>query len=101
MDKDKPPLTPFAKAAQKPPENIRDKDNAQPRVPPPQQVRVPAPRLAPPGMSGIRPVQPPKMMREPPKMPKPTRQVGKASEINKEFKSLVSKGPDKGLGQVR
>lgn len=103
MDKDKP-LSPFARAAQPPRPVQRDQDNAQQRMPPPQNFRVPNPRLAPPGMSGIRVPQPQmEMMREAPpiRVPKPPREVGKPSEVNREFKSIVSEGPDKGLGPVR
>lgn len=33
---------------------MRDLDNAQPVIPPPRMMYLPNPRLAPPGMSGIR-----------------------------------------------
>jgi hypothetical protein len=35
--------------------NVRDQDNAQPVPPPPRNVHIGRPRLAPPGMSGIKP----------------------------------------------
>lgn len=44
----------FAQAAQDR-SQIRDKDNAQPIIPPPRTVFLPHPRLAPPGMMGSRP----------------------------------------------
>lgn len=100
MDKDKLP-SPFARAAQPPRPVQRDQDNAQQRMPPPQNIRVPNPRLAPPGMSGIRAPQPQmEMMREPPpiRVPKPPREVGRPSEVNREFRSIVT---DHGKSQGR
>lgn len=45
------PRVPFAKSAvERPP--IRDKDNAQPVIPPPRANPIAHPRLAPPGMMG-------------------------------------------------
>lgn len=103
MDKDKP-LSPFARAAQPPRPVQRDQDNAQYRMPPPQNIRVPNPRLAPPGMSGIRVPQPQmEMMREAPqiRVPKPPREVGKPSEVNREFRSIATPSPDKDRGRSR
>ncbi|MEL6646137.1 MAG: hypothetical protein AAFQ05_00305 [Pseudomonadota bacterium] len=48
------PRKPFTLASDPDPAHLRDKDNAQPRVQPPQGVTKPAPNLAPPGMSGIK-----------------------------------------------
>ena len=45
---------PFNEASQGETPAFRDKDNAAPRVPPPEQATKPAPNLAPPGMMGIR-----------------------------------------------
>ncbi|MFZ5695162.1 MAG: hypothetical protein ACOY4N_05900 [Pseudomonadota bacterium] len=102
MDKDKP-FSPFARAAQPPRPVQRDQDNTQQRMPPPQNIRLPNPRLAPPGMSGIRVPQPMEMGREasPIRVPKPPREVGKASDVNREFKSIVTERPDKGISRSR
>lgn len=50
---EKRPKKPFSLAGSKEPV-VRDKDNAAPRIKPPEQVNLPHPRLAPPGMSGIK-----------------------------------------------
>ncbi len=93
----KSPAKPFnlgAKGAEKTPQVTRDKDNAQPRVKPPEQARKPGPRLAPPGMSGTK--------RNLPTKAQVTRQVpkrfslGQPGELKKEFKPIVSKPPGKG-----
>lgn len=51
---EKRPKKPFSLAGSKEPV-VRDKDNAAPRVQPPQLENTPHPRLAPAGMSGIKP----------------------------------------------
>ena len=51
---DNKPRKPFTLAAEGKP-TLRTKDNAKPRIRPPQPVNKPAPNLAPPGMSGLRP----------------------------------------------
>jgi hypothetical protein len=84
--------SPFTMAARKLPQNIRDKDNAQPRIVPPQQVRTPHPQLAPPGMSGIRTSQ---RMGLPHVPPKPKRMEFEAGVTKREFKSLAPKSPSK------
>lgn len=53
MDR-KRPKKPFSLAGSKEPV-VRDKDNAAPKIRPPEQSNLHHPRLAPPGMSGIRP----------------------------------------------
>lgn len=84
--------SPFTLAARKLPHNIRDKDNAQPRIVPPQQVRTPHPQLAPPGMSGIKttarlghPIAPPKLKRL----------EFQSGVTTRDFKSLAQKPPTK------
>ncbi len=77
-------------------EPVRDKDNAAPRVPPPQQVRTPHPRLAPPGSVGIRPSLMPVMDRAPPELPKAKIELGQQGRAQRAFKPLVQKSPDKG-----
>ena len=87
--------------------NLRDKDNAMPRIKPPRNVHI-APRgFAPPGMSGIKPSPSIDKSRMPvgqtPKPPQPKKRfaLGKSGELKKEFKPLVSKSPDKGHGFER
>lgn len=53
MDR-KRPRKPFSLAGSKEPV-VRDKDNVAPKIKPPEQTHLHHPRLAPPGMSGIRP----------------------------------------------
>lgn len=78
----------------KKPAVTRDKDNAQPRVKPPSQARIPSPRLAPPGMGGTkRDLPPPARTQE--EKPKPFG-LGKSGELRKEFKPIVTKPPGKG-----
>lgn len=98
MDKDRRPSFTLddlrdAKPFEKP---IRDTDNAAPRVPPPQQVRTPHPRLAPPGSVGIRPSLMPVMDRAPPELPKSKIELGQQGTTQRAFKPLVQKSPAKG-----
>jgi|GEM_PF-4934808 len=86
---------------------LHDKDNAAPRIKPPRNVRI-APRgFAPPGMVGIRPspqVNDNRMKSgQSPKSPSQPKRfaLGKASELKKEFKPLVSKTPSKDKGIER
>ncbi|MFM9977230.1 MAG: hypothetical protein ACKVOP_04205 [Sphingomonadaceae bacterium] len=71
---------------------IRDKDNAQPRIAPPQAVRTPHPQLAPPGMSGIKTTARLGHAIEPPKLKRLEFQSGVTT---REFKSLVQTPPGK------
>lgn len=79
-------------------QQLRDKDNAQMRPKPPE--RIDNPRLAPGGSVGIRlnRMPPPATLEKAPPAQRPTLklEVGKPSDINREFKSLVSKVPTKG-----
>ncbi|PHR93146.1 MAG: hypothetical protein COA69_04130 [Robiginitomaculum sp.] len=84
--------------------NLRDKDNAAPRIKPPRNVRV-APRgFAPPGMVGIRPSPQLNNNRlksgQAPKPPRPPKRfaLGKSGDLKKEFKPLVAKSPIKDRG---
>lgn len=76
--------------------SIRDKDNAAPRVTPPNLGQDPAPNLAPPGMAGIRasgPVAGPSL---PP--PEPKRfTLGIGGGATREFKGFANPGPDHDL----
>lgn len=99
MKNEKRPKKPFSLAGSKEPV-VRDKDNAAPRIKPPEFEHLPHPRLAPPGMSGIKmglpamerfggqpsPKPPMKREHEPPK---------------RAFTSLVQSPPDKSRGPVR
>ena len=76
-------------------EQIRDKDNAAPRVPPPAQVRTPHPRLAPPGAMGIRPSLQPVAERAAPTLPRPRTELGNQNHASREFAPLVPKSPNK------
>lgn len=51
---EKQPHRDFAMAEKELGPRVRDKDNAQPVIPPPKTVFLPNPRLAPPGMTGSR-----------------------------------------------
>lgn len=77
---------PFSLAARASPQTVRDKDNAQPRVAPPQEVRVPHPQLAPPGMSGIKSSRKLGLVQD---APKAKRQEFESGFAAREFKSLV------------
>jgi hypothetical protein len=97
MERDKP-LSPFSLAARATPHDIRDKDNTQMQPKPPEQINHP--RLAPGGSVGIRPNRmppPPQAEKAAPSAQRPSlkREIGKPSDVHREFKSLVSKAPDK------
>ncbi len=77
-------------------QQIRDKDNAQPRVKPPEQARTPHPRLAPPGAAGIRPGLGAVAERAAPPPPKMRTEPGEQGKTSRTFKPLVQKSPDKG-----
>lgn len=93
---EKRPKKPFSLAGSKEPV-VRDKDNAAPRIKPPQLANTPHPRLAPAGMSGIRPSLNPGQPRPLPPPPAKAMQdhQGKAQRA---FKPLVQgpQGKDKG-----
>lgn len=68
------------------------KDNAQPQPKPPMHIQHP--RLAPPGSVGIRldRMPPPSQdNRAPAKRPSLDREIGKPSEVHREFKPLAQK----------
>lgn len=72
---------------------IRDKDNASLQPRPPAQAKHPAPNLAPPGMSGIKPAS---RIGRSPAPPKPKRfQLGKGNDLTGTFKPLARPGKDK------
>ena len=85
------------------PLNIRDKDNVQMQPKPPMHIQHP--RLAPTGSSGIKldRMPPPQQARqqEKPQRPSLDRELGKPSNVHKEFKPLAAKTPDKGLSKGR
>lgn len=82
---------------------IRDKDNAQPRVKPPALARTPQPNLAPSGMVGIR-VPLTKVVAkivpvaEPAKAPKKF-SLDYKGDLTRIFKPLAAKSPDKDRGR--
>lgn len=98
MDRDSK-RTSFSKDELKTPA-IRDMDNAQPQPKPP--VHINHPRLAPTGSVGIRidRMPPPSQSHDKPKRPSLDREIGKPSEVHREFKSLVSKTTEKGLSKA-
>lgn len=77
------------------------KDNAQPRPQPPVYIRHP--KLAPMGSVGIRldRMPPPEQAREPVESKRPSleREIGKPSNVHREFKGLAS--PDSSLHHSR
>lgn len=97
---EKRPKKPFSLAGSKEPV-VRDKDNAAPRVKPPQLAHVPHPRLAPSGMSGIK-MGLPDMERSvgasPPRHTSKTEEEGRAK---KAFTPLVSAPLAKGKSHDR
>jgi hypothetical protein len=106
MARDKP-INPPSKAfswAHNPKPTIADKDNVQRQPKPPMHIEHP--RLAPPGMAGVRSSRPPTLPHPSnthSQNPKPTlaqrpalnREIGKPSEVNKEFTAIAEKSPVK------
>lgn len=89
---DKTPFKPFNRMAK--PERVQVvKDNAQPRVKPPQMAHKPQPNLAPPGMSGIRTEK--RFAFQKPPAPKPEFAPTQGN-LRREFKSLVRNQTGKG-----
>jgi hypothetical protein len=88
----------FSLAAARP--QIRDKDNAQPRVKPPAMARVPQPNLAPPGMVGIRSPMPKLVARSVPKAEAekaPAKfSLDRRGYLTRTFKPLAAKKPEPG-----
>jgi hypothetical protein len=76
------------------PEQIRDKDNAQPRIKPPAGVSHPNPRLAPPGSKGIQRNLPTNNAAKKPEQKRFA--LGKGGELTERFKPIVQKPPGKG-----
>ncbi|MDJ0825075.1 MAG: hypothetical protein QNJ16_06175 [Rhodobacter sp.] len=74
-------------------ENTRDKDNAQPRIKPPANANKPAPRLAPPGMSGIKGKQSKSTPAKEP--PKKRFTLGKRGDLERSFRSVVKDSQSK------
>jgi hypothetical protein len=93
---DKKPKKPFnlsARPPQKKANEIRDKDNADPRIKPPAMAKKPSPKLAPPGMSGItRNLATPANAKQKPKRFTP----GEKGDLKKTFKPIVQSGKPKG-----
>ena len=79
--------------------STRDKDNAQPRVPPPKFAQVPAPNLAPPGMSGIK--RSPLQQQVAQQPARPQFKAGNGGELSKEFKPIAERSPEKGHSHDR
>lgn len=99
MDRQRP-KKPFSLAGSKGPV-VRDKDNAAPKIRPPEQSNLHHPRLAPPGMSGIRP-SPPLMERgigQP--AARPTLTKGDGGPAKRAFKPIANRSPEKERGPER
>ena len=79
----KKPFVPYADIAKVKRELM--KDNAQPRVKPPEMARMPQPNLAPPGMVGIKTEKRFTLPKAPPKPEFPPTQ----GSLRREFKSLA------------
>lgn len=69
------------------------KDNAQPRIKPPEIAKHPPPGLAPPGMSGIRTEK--RFVFRPPPTPEKAPFSPQPGNLTREFKSLVQNQPGK------
>lgn len=96
---EKRPKKPFSLAGSKEPV-VRDKDNAAPRIKPPQLANTPHPRLAPAGMSGIKtgPVLE-RFAGSPP--PKPPQEKLEPATPKRAFTSLVQSPPEKSKAPTR
>ncbi len=83
----KHPKKPFTLAAnpEQELENIRDKDNGDPKPPPPRIVKFPRRNLAPSGMQGIKRGLPS------PASQKATKEPPKAGDLTKSFTPLVQR----------
>ncbi len=81
------PKKPFTLAAnpEQESENIRDKDNGDPKPPPPRIVKFPRRNLAPSGMQGIKRGLPS------PASQKATKEPPKAGDLTKSFTPLVQR----------
>lgn len=90
------PKKPFSLGQGKTSFTLRDLDNVAPRPAPPQNIRIDHPRLAPPGMSGIKPSIRPVLMPSLPKIPRQKIEPGLQGEAKRAFKSLVQSMPGKG-----
>lgn len=88
VDHPKNPFTLAADLNREKPEQIRDKDNVQQRVPPPRWARTPAGNLAPIGMKGIQ-------RNLPQQIPKPVKHSFAKGDARKVFKSIAPRSPDK------
>jgi hypothetical protein len=90
-----PPKKPFNLHAAKQADKIRDKDNADNKLPPPKFSHRPAPNLAPTGAGGIRRGLPSKTdaAKEPDRSPFT---LGEKGKLVKEFKPLAQPGKDHG-----
>jgi hypothetical protein len=96
MDR-KRPKKPFSLAGSKEPV-VRDKDNAAPKIKPPEQTHLHHPRLAPPGMSGIRPT-PPMMERGIGQAAaRPTLSKDDGGPAKRAFKPIAKPTPEKDKG---
>lgn len=93
---DKNPKKPFNLSARPPRKeegNIREKDNANPRVKPPTWAKTPSPTQGPGGTKGIvRNSATPKSAKQEPKRFK----LGEKGELKSKFKPIVRNGPTKG-----
>ena len=86
------PKNPFRLAARQDQAHLREKDNAAPRVPPPQQAMKPAPNLAPPGMAGVKRDLP---SQTPERSPFKSLREAFQSQAAPRFKPIPPREPDK------
>lgn len=100
MKNEKRPKKPFSLAGSKEPV-VRDKDNAAPRIKPPELAHVPHPRLAPPGMSGIKMGLPAMERYVGQPSPKPQPPKREPETPKRAFTSLVRSLPEKSKAPTR
>ena len=90
--------TSFSASELKRDEPLRDKDNAAPQIPKPRAITLDHPRLAPPGMSGIKTADRAPGLARSSARPK----LGKGEPVHRQFKAIASdKKVDKGLSFER
>ena len=89
---DKRPSKPFNIHAEPDRDQIRDKDNAKPKLQPKHLPIKPAPNLAPSGMSGIKLGLPSKSAQDSGKR----FSIKQSGDLPKKFNSIAPKSPNKG-----
>jgi hypothetical protein len=89
---DNRPSKPFNRCADPDCDQIRDKDNAKPKLQPKHLRIKPAPNLAPSGMSGIKQGLPSNSSQEKGKR----FSIKQSGDLSKKFNSIAPKSPKKG-----